>query len=198
MQLPCDIRFVWKGAKLAFPFVRRGIAAEGQTRRHPIPFRELNPFLILAATSSYLLPRLVGHSRANALFLTGATVTPESNLVDGLYYKVLDTREEVYPAALALAKELAVYAAPVAVQYTKGLLQHPGDSIEENHLLDSRGIALLGKSRDAAEGARAFVERRPPNFTDNSVDPDWYPWVRSSLPPTVPISLTYYDYSGRP
>ena len=29
LQLPCDIRFVWAGAKLAFPFVRRGIAPEG-------------------------------------------------------------------------------------------------------------------------------------------------------------------------
>jgi enoyl-CoA hydratase/carnithine racemase len=28
LQLPCDFRFVWAGAKLALPFVRRGIAAE--------------------------------------------------------------------------------------------------------------------------------------------------------------------------
>lgn len=131
----------------------------------------------IKATSSYILPRLLGHSRASALFLTGATVTPTSHLIDGLYYKILDTREEVYPAALELAKELAVHTAPVAVQYTKALLRHPGDSIEENHLLDSRGIALLGKSHDAEEGARSFMERREPKFTDNYVDPDWYPWV---------------------
>jgi enoyl-CoA hydratase/carnithine racemase len=29
LQLPFDFRFVWAGAKLAFPFVRRGIAPEG-------------------------------------------------------------------------------------------------------------------------------------------------------------------------
>ena len=29
LQLPCDFRFVWAGAKLAFPFVRRGITPEG-------------------------------------------------------------------------------------------------------------------------------------------------------------------------
>lgn len=28
-QLPFDFRFVWSGAKLTFPFVRRGIPAEG-------------------------------------------------------------------------------------------------------------------------------------------------------------------------
>lgn len=29
-QLPFDFRFVWGGAKLALPFVRRGIGPEGQ------------------------------------------------------------------------------------------------------------------------------------------------------------------------
>lgn len=29
LQLPFDIRFVWAGAKLTFPFVRRGIVPEG-------------------------------------------------------------------------------------------------------------------------------------------------------------------------
>jgi hypothetical protein len=28
-QLPFDFRFVWAGAKLVFPFVRRGISPEG-------------------------------------------------------------------------------------------------------------------------------------------------------------------------
>jgi enoyl-CoA hydratase/carnithine racemase len=37
LQLPCDFRFVWSGAKLAFPFVRRGIAAEGALRYHSSP-----------------------------------------------------------------------------------------------------------------------------------------------------------------
>jgi len=29
LQLPCDFRFAWEGAKITLPFVRRGIAAEG-------------------------------------------------------------------------------------------------------------------------------------------------------------------------
>ena len=29
LHLPFDLRFVWAGAKLTFPFVRRGIVAEG-------------------------------------------------------------------------------------------------------------------------------------------------------------------------
>ena len=30
MQLPFDFRFMWEGAKLTFPFVRRGIVPEGE------------------------------------------------------------------------------------------------------------------------------------------------------------------------
>ncbi|GLB36147.1 putative enoyl- hydratase isomerase family protein [Lyophyllum shimeji] len=160
-QLPFDFRFVWAGAKLTFPFVRRGISAE--------------------ATSTYLLPRLLGHSRASALLLTGATVTPESNLIQDLYYQIIPTREEVFPVAKAFAKELAANTSQPSVTYTKALLQHPGDSIEENHLLDSRAIRILGRSNDAVEGVNSFKERRSPMFTDtlSSRSDPWFPWWRS-------------------
>ncbi|PPQ95223.1 hypothetical protein CVT26_014914 [Gymnopilus dilepis] len=158
LQLPFDFRFVWSGAKLTFPFVRRGINPE--------------------ATSSYLLPRLIGHSRATSLLLTGATVTPDSPYIQSLYHQILPTREEVYPAALAFAIELAENTSQVAIAYSKGLLQHPGDSVEENHLLDSRAIKLLGSSVDGEEGARAFKERRLPKFTGtlSKNSSPWYPW----------------------
>ncbi|TBU33373.1 peroxisomal enoyl-CoA-hydratase [Dichomitus squalens] len=160
LQLPCDIRFVWGGAKLAFPFVRRGIAPE--------------------AASSYLLPRLIGNSRALSLFLTGATVSPDSPLLAGLYHSVLPTREEVFPAALTLAKDLAVNTSQTAVAVTKGLVWRGPDNIEETHLLDSRAIRVLGAAGDAAEGARAFKERRLPKMTDKLSDhlTPWMPWWR--------------------
>jgi len=161
LQLPFDIRFVWEGAKLAFPFVRRGINPE--------------------ATSSYLLPRLLGHSRANALFLTGATLNPTSHLISSLYYEIIPKREDVFPAAFALAKELAENTSQLSIAYTKALLQHPGGSVEENHLLDSRALELLASGQDAAEGALAFKERRSPKFPDtlSKKSSPWFPWWRS-------------------
>ncbi|TFK93657.1 peroxisomal enoyl-CoA-hydratase [Polyporus arcularius HHB13444] len=161
LQLPFDIRFAWAGAKLAFPFVRRGIAPE--------------------AASSYLLPKLLGHSRALSLFLTGATVSPDSPLLAGLYHSILPTREEVFPAALALAKDLAANTSQTAVAVTKALVWRGYDNIEEQHILDSRGIRILGKAGDAAEGARAFKERRLPKFSDQLSDDvltPWMPWWR--------------------
>ncbi|KAJ3844832.1 peroxisomal enoyl-CoA-hydratase [Lentinula raphanica] len=158
MQLPFDLRFVWEGAKLVFPFVRRGINAE--------------------ATSSYLLPRLLGHSRANSLLLTGAVVSPTSPLISSLYHEIIPRREDVFPAALKLAKDLASNTSQISIAYTKGLLQHPGDTIEDNHILDSRAIRLTGSSADAAEGAVAFKEKRPPRFPDtlSKNSSPWYPW----------------------
>ncbi|EEB95134.1 hypothetical protein MPER_05945, partial [Moniliophthora perniciosa FA553] len=87
LQLPFDLRFAWAGAKLTFPFVRRGIAAE--------------------ATSTYLLPRLLGQSRASSLLITGSPYSPNSPQIQSLYHEIVPSREEVFPKALALAKELA-------------------------------------------------------------------------------------------
>jgi enoyl-CoA hydratase/carnithine racemase len=45
LQLPSDFRFIWAGAKLAFPFIRRGIAPEGTLATRLPP---LLPLLVLA------------------------------------------------------------------------------------------------------------------------------------------------------
>ncbi|KAJ6623954.1 peroxisomal enoyl-CoA-hydratase [Mycena sp. CBHHK59/15] len=155
------------------PFVRRGIVPEGTSINPRTHFTDAPP-----ATSSYLLPRLLGHSRANSLLLTGATFTPDSPYVQGLYHQILPTREEVFPAALAFAKELAASTSQVSIAVAKGLLQHPGDSAEENHLYDSRAMRMLGGSADGEEGIRSFKEKRDPQFTGTlSKDLDtWYPW----------------------
>ncbi|KAJ7227382.1 hypothetical protein GGX14DRAFT_555935 [Mycena pura] len=132
MQLPFDFRFVWAGAKLTFPFVRRGVVPEGTS---------------LYPTTSYLLPRLLGHSRANSLLLTGDTA--DSPHPGSLPQDPPDPRR---PAALAFAQELAATTSQVSVAVTKGLIQHPGESVEENHIYDSRGMRELAQSADGEEG----------------------------------------------
>lgn len=160
-QLPFDFRFVWADAKITFPFVRRGIPSE--------------------AVSTYLLPRLIGYSNASSLLITGHTFPASSRFLQGLYYDVLPTREEVFPAAKAFAEELAKNTSMPAVAYTKALLQHPGESAEENHLLDSRAIRVLSRTKDAQEGVDSFMERRVPKFLDKLGEATsvWSPWWRS-------------------
>jgi len=138
--------------------------------------------MIRIATSTYLLPRLIGTSRSNSLLLTGGSVSPDSPHIRDLYHQILPSREAVYPAAKAFAEELAANTSQVSIAYTKGLIQHPGDSIEENHLLDSMGMKLTASSADGAEGIQSFKERRLPKFIgtlSKDLSP-WYPWVCSS------------------
>ena len=110
-------------------------------------------------------------------------VSPESPHINALYHEILPTREAVYPAAKAFAQELAASTSQVSIAYAKGLIQHPGDSVEENSLLDSRAMRLLGGSADGAEGVLSFKEKRLPKFTGTlSKDSSpWYPWVRFAI-----------------
>ncbi len=106
-------------------------------------------------------------------------MTPDSPHIRDLYHQILPTRDGVYPAAKALAEELAANTSQTSIALAKGLLQHPGSSIEENHLLDSRVMKITAASKDGAEGVQSFRERRLPKFVGTlSKDlTDWYPWV---------------------
>lgn len=78
--------------------------------------------LSYTASSTYILPRLLGHSKATALLLTGGTFHPSSPYLQGLYHSILPTREEVLPAALALAHELAINTSQTAVGVHEGVI----------------------------------------------------------------------------
>ncbi|KAA1469301.1 peroxisomal enoyl-CoA-hydratase [Dentipellis sp. KUC8613] len=160
LTIPLDFRFIWSGAKISVPFVRRGISAE--------------------AASTYLLPRLIGYSKAAGILLSGGTFTPDSPYMNGLFHQTLPTREEVFPAALAFAKELAANTSQTSVAWTKMLLWRGADNIEEQHVIDSRAVRELAAGHDAAEGAKAFKERRKVKFTDTLSKnlPSWIPWWR--------------------
>jgi len=154
--LPMDLRFAWKDAKIVLPFIRRGIVPE--------------------ATSSYLLPQLIGRSRALAVFLQASSnLRASSPLLDGLFAQLLPTKEEVLPYALKVAHELAENVSPASVAYTKSLIFHAEDSPEKQHLLDSRAMHVLGDSDDCNEGVKAFLEKRKPNFQnfDTKNLPGW-------------------------
>ena len=159
MTLPMDIRIASSAAKFGFGFARRGIVPE--------------------ACSSWFLPKVVGISRAAEWLYTGRVFGADEALAGGLVSRVV-APEELMPAALVLAHEIADNTAPVAVALSRQMLWRMAgaDHPMEAHKVDSRGIYAMGASLDVKEGIAAFKEKRAPHFSMKaSTDmPSFYPW----------------------
>ena len=158
MTLPMDIRLASDTAKFGFVFARRGIIPE--------------------ACSSWFLPRLVGISQALEWCYSGR-VFPAAEAHAGGLVRSLHAPDDLLPAARAIAAEIAGETAPVSIALTRRMMwrmlgeSHPMAA----HRADSRGIAELGRSADAAEGVTSFLEKRPPSFPGTVSDglPDLFP-----------------------
>lgn len=159
LSLAMDIRLASETARYGFVFARRGIVPE--------------------AASSWFISRAVGLSTALEWCMSGRLVNADELEKRGLVRSV-HAPDELYPAALALAREIADNTAPVSVAMTRQMLwrmagaEHP----MEAHQLDSRAVQARGASADAREGVASFLEKRPAAFSNRvSVDmPDFFDW----------------------
>ena len=141
--LGCDIRIMAASAKMAAAFTKRGIVPE--------------------SGGTWFLPRLIGWSKAAELIFTGRTLTAAECVDMGLASSVVPDAE-LPAAARKLALEIAANA-PLAVQASKrmmrmGLSEGFNDHV---HHVFLQLLPLL-KTKDAAEGMRAFMEKRPAQF----------------------------------
>jgi enoyl-CoA hydratase len=125
---------------------------------------EINLGIIPGYGGSQRLPRLIGRDRALDLILTGRRVPAAEALALGLVTRV-------YPAAtlraeaLAYARELAAKA-PIAVRLAldavrAGLEQPLAEALAHEAAL----FGLVSATDDMREGTRAFLEKRPAQFT---------------------------------
>jgi enoyl-CoA hydratase/carnithine racemase len=146
VALFCDLRFVSATAKVTTAAPKLGLPAE--------------------YGMSWVLPRLVGTTRASDLLLSGRPVTGAESAGWGLWNDVLDDGLATLTAAREYATMLATAVAPSSLRMTKrqlydDLLTHDvGSSLTEaRRLLD----VAMG-SADYREGVAALRERRPPRF----------------------------------
>ena len=151
LALQCDIRFFAADARYGIVQVRRGVVGD--------------------AYSHWILPRLVGIANAAEILLTGATFDGRRAVELGLGSRVLDA-DEVLPAALALAHDIAENTAPMSVAASKRLLW---ESFDLDRAAVGRReteihLALMSHD-DAKEGVRAFTADRPPTWSGNPTDP---------------------------
>lgn len=159
MQLAMDIRLASSTARYGFVFARRGIVPE--------------------AASSWFLPRIVGLPQALEWCMTGRVFDAEEALRGGLV-RSLHEPEDLMPAAIALAREIADNTSAVSVAMTRAMLWHnPSLSHPmEAHRVDSRAIYTLSRGADAAEGIASFLEKRAPRYPGrvSSDMPAFYPF----------------------
>ena len=146
------------GASLAFACDLR-LAADSAT--FVLAFGRIG--LIPDSGATWLLPRLVGLSRALELALLPDPIDALTAERIGLVNRVVPVADLVADAQ-SLARRIAT-GAPVAISLTKravrgGLEIGLAEALE--HEAAAQGIA--GRTADHAEGIAAFLEKRPPVF----------------------------------
>lgn len=139
----CDIRMMAESAKLAAAFVKRGVVPE--------------------SGGTWILPRLIGWSKAAELIFTGRTLSARESLEMGLATHVVPDAE-LQTKARELAAEIAANA-PLAVQSAKRLMRMGMNETFNDHVhhVYLQFLQLI-RTQDFREGMTSFLEKRPADF----------------------------------
>ena len=145
LAMACDIRIASIRAKLGQPEVNLGILpGGGGTQR---------------------LPRLVGLGNAYRLLYTGDIIPAEEAHRIGLVDEVVPV-EQLMERARELANRIAEKS-PVALQLIKEAVRaSTRTSLDEGLRHERTLFGLAFSSEDKAEGVEAFLNKRPPTFTN--------------------------------
>jgi enoyl-CoA hydratase len=119
--------------------------------------------LVAGGGGSQRLPRLIGARRAKELMLLGGWLGAAEALAWGLVNRIAPAGT-VTAAVEEIAATLAA-GSPSANRTVKALVNRAFDAeLGEGLALERRLVALHMRSADAAEGLRAFAEKRKPVF----------------------------------
>ncbi|MGN6498779.1 MAG: enoyl-CoA hydratase [Tsuneonella sp.] len=145
LLLFCDLRFAASSAEFVTSFSRRGLIAEHGT--------------------SWMLTRLVGHSRALDLMLSSRRVSADEAYRIGLADRVCEP-ESLLEQARAYARDLAENVSPRSLRIMKrqlwdALFVDLAASMEEA----DREMKASLQSADFKEGVAHFIEKRAARFT---------------------------------
>ncbi|MEM7377344.1 MAG: 2-(1,2-epoxy-1,2-dihydrophenyl)acetyl-CoA isomerase PaaG [Pseudomonadota bacterium] len=120
--------------------------------------------LVPDCSGTWFLPRLLGPARALGLALTGDKLDAETAAEWGLIYQVVDDAALV-DTTEQLAQRLAS-GPTAALALTKRLMASSwGNTLPEQLDLERDYQRALSQNSDFREGVRAFIEKRPAQFT---------------------------------
>ncbi len=143
LALACDLRIAAETASFIQAFVKVGLVPD--------------------SGSTWMLPRLIGMTRAMDMMLTGRKVSADEALEWGIVNRVVPN-EQLMDVVYALAGELA--AAPTkAIGLIKQAVNYAQHSTLAEALYQEAELQdMAGRTTDHAEGVVAFLEKRPAQF----------------------------------
>ena len=144
LALACTFRLGTPNAKVGLPEIKLGlIPGYGGTQR---------------------LPRAIGEARALEMILSGRTVAAEEAYRIGLFNRLIDG--DALEGGIAFAREFCGHGM-VALRLARGAVQRALDTpLSEGLKIEADLSTLAYQTKDAAEGMRAFLEKRKPQFKD--------------------------------
>jgi enoyl-CoA hydratase/carnithine racemase len=143
LALACDVRLAAEGARFSLTETAQG--------------------LLPMAGGTQRLARLVGRAQALRLILLGETIDADEALRIGLVSGVYP-RGELAAAAEALAARMAERG-PIALRYAKEAVRRGLEQpLDEALRFETDLTVILQTTEDRAEGVRAFLEKRKPEF----------------------------------
>ena len=145
MALACDIRFASESARFGSVFITLGVSS-------------------CDMGTSYLLPRLVGASRAAELMLTGRIFDAQEARDMELVLDVVPDGT-VVDRALETARQIVAHS-PLAVWMTKETMWQTIDAPSFRHALDmeNRTQVMCTQTGELSAAAEAFREGRAPEW----------------------------------
>ena len=142
--LPFDIRIASESARIGIVFNRRGVIPE--------------------IACPWILPRIVGISRAAELMYTGRILNAHESLEYGLVSRVVPD-DKLMDTAREIADEILL-SAPVSVALTKRMLYQflTETDVDKAEMINHRYFGWTGLQSDAREGVISFLQKRRPKW----------------------------------
>jgi 2-(1,2-epoxy-1,2-dihydrophenyl)acetyl-CoA isomerase len=123
----------------------------------------VNIGLVPDVGSTWLLPRLAGRARAQAMMMLGERIPAEQALDWGMVYKVVDDAD-LMTEARAVATKLAKGPTKAYALIRQGIRACMDSTLTEGLMVERRNQLHAGRTADFAEGVMAFLQKRPANF----------------------------------
>jgi len=142
LAMACDLRYAAPSAKVAFLFVRVGLAG-------------------CDMGACAMLPRIIGQGRASELLYTGRSMSAEEGLAWGFFNRIGDSPLN---ASMETARELA--AGPTLAHAVTKKMLHDEWNVTVDQAIEMEAVAQakLMETKDFHRAYEAFAAKRKPEF----------------------------------